>query len=84
MISGFCHKTDENCTFLGCYAACSGNSLITFQDNLPVLSWKTGLLCRVYLCFLTDILGQPAAPILEDGINRLSQNVGKELPVHVV
>jgi len=27
MISGFCHKVDENCTPLGYYAVCSGNSL---------------------------------------------------------
>ena len=33
-ISGFHHDVDENCAFLGYYAACSGNSSPTFRDNL--------------------------------------------------
>ena len=36
VISGFCHDVGENCTLLGYYAASSGNSLPTFQDNLLV------------------------------------------------
>ena len=38
MTSGFHHKVDENCTLLGYYAVSSGNLLLTFQDNLSVLS----------------------------------------------
>jgi len=33
MISGFRSETDENCTFLGYYAASCGNSLTTFRDE---------------------------------------------------
>jgi len=36
VISGFSHKTDENCALLGYYAVHSGNSFPTFQDNLSV------------------------------------------------
>jgi len=36
--SGFYHKTDENCTLLGYYAASSANLLLMFQDNLSVPS----------------------------------------------
>jgi hypothetical protein len=36
MISGFRYEVDENCNLLGCYAASSGNCLMTFQDNLSV------------------------------------------------
>jgi hypothetical protein len=38
MISGFCHKEDENCALLGYYAASSGNFLQTLWDNLLVPS----------------------------------------------
>ena len=38
MISGFRRDVDEICVFLGYYAASSGNSLPTFQDNLSVPS----------------------------------------------
>jgi hypothetical protein len=38
MISGFCCKVDENCSFLGYYGASSGNSIPTFQDILFVPS----------------------------------------------
>jgi len=31
---------EENCVVLGYYAACSGNFLQTFQDNLSVSSFK--------------------------------------------
>jgi hypothetical protein len=36
MNSGFRHKVDESCALLGCYTAHSGNSLLTFRDDLPV------------------------------------------------
>jgi len=38
MISGFHCILDENCTFLGYYAASNGNFLLMFQDNLSVPS----------------------------------------------
>jgi hypothetical protein len=34
VISGFRRQVDENCALLGYYAASSGNSLLTFRDNL--------------------------------------------------
>jgi hypothetical protein len=37
MISGFCHKVDENCALLGYYAASSGKSL-PFRDDLSIPS----------------------------------------------
>ena len=54
----------ENCTFLGYYAAGSGKSLPTLRDNILVP------FSRVKNSgFLT----------LENGTDRLSRNVGKEL-----
>jgi len=38
MTSGFCREVDEVCALLGFYAAHSGNSLPTYQDNLSVPS----------------------------------------------
>jgi hypothetical protein len=39
-ISGFRREMGENCALLGHYAACSGNFLPTFRDNLSVPSSK--------------------------------------------
>jgi hypothetical protein len=60
----------EICTLLGYYAAYSGNSLPTFRDNLQVPSSSQEI--QVFLDLLT----------LEDGKERLSRNVGKELPLY--
>jgi hypothetical protein len=38
VISSFRREIDENCFVLRYYAACSGNSLPTFRDNLSVPS----------------------------------------------
>ena len=38
VISGFLREVDEMCALLGNYAAYSGNSLLTFRDNLSVTS----------------------------------------------
>jgi len=38
MISGFRCEIAENCALLGYYIASSGNSLLTFWDNLSVAS----------------------------------------------
>jgi hypothetical protein len=37
-IPGFGSEVDENCFLMGYYAACDGNSLATFRDNLSVPS----------------------------------------------
>lgn len=58
----------EICNLLGYYTAYGCNSLLMFQDNLSVPSSRSRNQ-RDYSNFLT----------LEDGSNRLSQNVGKEL-----
>jgi hypothetical protein len=63
VILGFRREVDENCAPLGYYAASSGNSVTTFRDNLSVPSH----------------LLQGSRIILEDGVGRLSRNVGKEL-----
>jgi len=38
VISGFCDKVDENCTFLGYYSASSCNFLPMFWENLSIPS----------------------------------------------
>ena len=63
VISGFRREVDENCVLLDYYADSSGNSLTTFRDSLSVSS------SRVKNLFLA----------LEDGADRLSRNVAKEL-----
>jgi len=68
VISGFRREADKICTLLDCYVASSGNSFPTFRDNLTVLSLSV---TDCLLGFLT----------LEDGTDRLSRNVGKELPI---
>ena len=69
VISGFRREVDKNCSILGYYAASSGNFLPTFWDTLSVPYLKMGPM----IGFLT----------LEDGIDRLSRNVGKKLPLLV-
>jgi hypothetical protein len=39
-ISGYRRQVDENCSLLSCYAACIGNSSLTFRDNLSGLITK--------------------------------------------
>jgi hypothetical protein len=43
VVSGFRREVNENCALLGNYAACSGNSLPSFRDNLSVLLWILAL-----------------------------------------
>jgi hypothetical protein len=64
-ISDFSREADENCLHLNYYTAISGKSLPTFRDNLFVPP------SRVKNPFLA----------LEDGIERMSRNVGKEFPL---
>ena len=40
MISGFNFEVDENCAFMGYYAASGDNFMPTFRDNLSVPSFK--------------------------------------------
>jgi hypothetical protein len=58
-------EVPENCILLGYCATSSGNTLQAHQDNLSLPS------SAVLLEFLT----------LADGTDRLSQNMGKELPL---
>ena len=69
MISGFRREIDENCALLGYHAASGGNFLLTFQDSL------SGVKNPVLL----DDFGFLS---LEDGTDKLSRNVGKELLLH--
>jgi len=75
MVTGFRHEVDETGVLLRHYAACSGNSLPTFRDNLSVPSSRVKIQedrQPLYLDFLT----------IEDGTDRLPWNVGKELPLY--
>jgi hypothetical protein len=64
-----CNNTEERSShllpLLGHYTANSGNSLLKFRDNLLVPSSTV----------------KNSFWILEDGTNKLCQNVGKELPL---
>jgi hypothetical protein len=65
VISGIRRKVDENCVLLGYYAAGGGITVPTIRDNQSVPS--SGVKKQKKLT-------------LEDG-DRLSRNVGKELPL---
>ena len=64
VISGFRREVDENCVLLGYYGAGGGNSVPTIRDNQPVPS---------------SAVKNHKKPTLEDGTDRMSRNVGKEL-----
>jgi hypothetical protein len=72
VISGFCRDVYETCTLLESYATYSGNSLPTFQDNLSVQPSIVKQFKNIFLDYLSP----------EDGTNRMSRNVGKELPLY--
>jgi hypothetical protein len=67
LISGFRREGDENRAVVGYYAASSGNFLSTFWGNLSIPTFRWQKFKRVQ--FLNP----------EDGIDRLSRNVGKKL-----
>jgi hypothetical protein len=67
-ISGFSRELDEICALLGYYTVYSGNSLPTFWDDMSIPSSRTTV--RYHL------------QDLEDGTERLSPNVCKELPLY--
>ena len=81
MISSFRNEVNEIYPLLEYYAAYSGNCLPTFFLMLVFLGWGDflkGLIgCpEIILFFSLDFL------TLENGTNRLSRNVRKELPLH--
>lgn len=43
VVSDFRREVNENCALMGYYAACSGNSLSSFRNNLSVLIWILAL-----------------------------------------
>jgi len=69
LTSGFRREEDENCALLGYYAASTGNFLPTFRDNLSAPSSRVKK--AKYFGILTS----------EDGTDKLSCIVGKELPL---
>ena len=70
VISDFRRDVDEICALLGYYAALIGIYVPTFRDNPSAPS------SRVKKSKKTDFL------TLKDGTDRLSRNVGAELPVN--
>jgi hypothetical protein len=66
--------SDEICALLGYYTALSGSSVPTFRDNLsvPYSRVKKSKKKAFFWDFLT----------LEDGRDKLSRNVGTELPLN--
>jgi hypothetical protein len=70
--SAFSHEIAKNCALQAYHAASIGNSLPTFRDNV------SAPYSRVKKVVILEVL------ILEDGNDRLSRNVGKELPVLAV
>jgi hypothetical protein len=76
LISGFCCAVYEICALLGCYAVCSGNSLVTFQDNIPVPS--SGINKSKNKALFLDLF------TFEDGTDRLTWTVSNELAPHAV
>jgi len=67
-ISGFHHEVDENCALLGYYAISSGNSLQTFGAIFRPQFQWSRIQERRF----------------QDGSNRLSWNVSKEVPLFAV
>jgi hypothetical protein len=72
MNSGFRCEVDDSCALLGHYAVSSGNLLLMFQDlSVPSSRGKN----PKERGFILDCWPP------EDGTDRLSWNIGKELPV---
>jgi hypothetical protein len=88
VVSGFCREVYQNCAFLGYYAESSGNFLPTIRDSLLVPSSRFKNPRRSVLEILTfedwtKIQGEELLNFLplKEGTNRLSRNIGKELPL---
>jgi hypothetical protein len=77
----FRREVDENCAVMGYYAASSGNFLPTFRDNLSFPS--SGF--QEFKIIPLDPIGFLWIPLgflnPEYGIDRLSRNVSKKLPL---
>jgi hypothetical protein len=73
VISGLRREVVDNWAILGYYVACSGNTLPTFRDNL------LAHLSRVKNPRRKNSLLVSLTP--EGSIDRLSRNVGKDLPL---
>jgi hypothetical protein len=73
VLSGFRREVVDNWAILGYYVACSGNTLPTFRDSLlaPLSRVKNPRRENNLVVSLTP----------EDIIDRLSRNVGKDLPL---
>jgi len=70
--SAFSHEVAKNCALPSYYAANIGNSLPTFRENVSAPpSWVKNVV-------ILEVL------ILEDGKDRLSRNVRKELAILAV
>ena len=67
VIAGFSRSVNEICALLGFYAAQNGSLLPTFRDNISLPSASVKV---------QDYFN------LGDGTDRLSRNVGKELPFY--
>jgi len=77
MTAGFRREVDEISALMGYYAEYSDYSLPTFRDSLSVPSSKDQEI-QEGKKRIQDYL------TLEDGTDRLSRSVGKELPLHAV
>jgi hypothetical protein len=77
VFSGFLRYVEDICALLGYYAALSGNSLPTFRDNLSLPSSRDLKKVKEKIRGNLDFMKS-----LDDGTDRLSRNVGKELPLH--
>ena len=76
---------DKICALLGYYAAYSGNSLPTFRDNLSDTSSRVKKSITLHsptTFFKGEEIQIFHFSTLENGTNRLSRNVGKELPIY--
>jgi len=62
-ISSFHREVDKNCTLLVCYAACSGNSLRAFWDNLSVPTSKVKNQLRINSPLKLDRIGCPETSV---------------------
>jgi len=70
VISGFRHDADELCALMASYAPLFGNSVPVFRDTLSIPFSRVRLPKR-NLNYLTSI----------NGTDRLSLNVGTDLPI---
>jgi hypothetical protein len=74
VIAGFRRDVEDICALLGYHAASSGSSVPTFRDNISIPSSRAKKSKKkVFLRGLLDPY---------DGTDRLSRNVGTDLPLY--